>query len=386
MGVKILLADDSPTVHKVIKIILANEPFELVECSNEKELAQRLTDHQPSAVFLDFNFSETRTGYDLCREIKRQRPEAKVLMMYGTFDTVDEGTLQNVGVDQYVVKPFDTNKFVQQVRSLMQGTTSSSESWETRDAMERKSPNLEKMVNETVDLLDESLSEWGMSVPGIIGKTSGSQEIPPVIEAPVTKKENLKSTPYVPFVEKLPEESDLEYPEVKAPKSKLIPIDELKDLEPSEPIILETPAAASLGEVDVKHIEDQIRDEVEADLWTVDTFQDAPARLTVVKEESISWESPEEEGLSFRVQEDEKPSKGDHFLSFEDETPTRSTAGMPSDIESLRPMIKQLVEEVVREVCRERVDKIAWDIIPDLAENLIKKELQQISQKVTRDL
>ena len=32
-------------------------------------------------------------------------------------------------------------------------------------------------------------------------------------------------------------------------------------------------------------------------------------------------------------------------------------------------------------LCKDRIDRVAWDVIPDLAENLIKKEIQEISQK-----
>jgi hypothetical protein len=49
-------------------------------------------------------------------------------------------------------------------------------------------------------------------------------------------------------------------------------------------------------------------------------------------------------------------------------------------------MLKDIVREVVAEYCRQGVDKVAWEVIPDLAENLIKKELQKLSDKVTKDL
>jgi len=45
---------------------------------------------------------------------------------------------------------------------------------------------------------------------------------------------------------------------------------------------------------------------------------------------------------------------------------------------SLRPMI----EEIVKEYCRQSAEKVAWEVIPDLAENLIRKEIKSISDSL----
>ena len=95
---KILIADDSLTIQKVIKITLANEPFELFECVNAQELENKINEVKPSIVLLDFNLSEDKTGYDLTREIKSSLPNTKILMLFGTFDTVDETLLAESGV------------------------------------------------------------------------------------------------------------------------------------------------------------------------------------------------------------------------------------------------------------------------------------------------
>ena len=37
-----------------------------------------------------------------------------------------------------------------------------------------------------------------------------------------------------------------------------------------------------------------------------------------------------------------------------------------------------MLEEMVKDLCKEKVEQIAWDIIPDLAENLIRNEIKEI--------
>ena len=426
MGVKILLADDSPTVHKVIKIILKDEPCEIVECARETDLVDKLNATQPAAVFLDFNFSESQTGYDLCRQIKKICPKAKILVMYGTFDTVDESALRDADASQHVVKPFDTAKFIIQVRNLIDGTATPvaaasqsieiDEGWSIRETVEKKSPDIGRMTDDTVSPLNDDLSDWGMMIPGVIGKSAGAPDLPPVIgEAPVAKQ----AAPVLPKAApvavapvqvhnevQLPSDDDLEYPDMgsssdleidtspaEAPKSKLISLNELVSTEEEEALSI-TDLAESTGmsadEEIAMRIADQIRDEVESDLWAADAFEETQPKLSVVKEQksiepqfSAQSEEFEDSGVTFDDSLFEPLDKQDKLPQY---NTAKAAPNFSGDLEALRPMLKDIVREVVAEYCRQGVDKVAWEVIPDLAENLIKKELQKLSDKVTKDL
>jgi CheY-like chemotaxis protein len=423
MGVKILLVDDSPTVHKVIKIILKDESCEIVECAREADLVDKLKTVKPSAVFLDFNFSESQTGYDLCRQIKKLCPQAKILVMYGTFDNVDESALRDVEVNQHVVKPFDTTKFIIQVRNLIDGTPSKSEpansksvdiddGWSIRETVEKKSPEVSRMTEDTLSPLNDDLSDWGMMVPGVIGKSTGAPDLPPIIEEdstpksvkPIVSKPASIATPPVQVHNEvqLPSADDLEYPdlgvsnEIELPlsgttKSKLIPLNELVTSEDEGTSLTDLAKSTGMSQDEeiAMRIADQIRDEVEVDLWAADAFEESQPKLTVVPEKKIS--EPH-----FTAQNDEFEDSGINFddslfepLDKQDKLPEYKNApanDFPTDLEALRPMLKEIVREVVAEYCRQGVDKVAWEIIPDLAENLIKKELQKLSDKVTKNL
>jgi DNA-binding NarL/FixJ family response regulator len=121
----VVLADDSLTIQKVINITLANEPFEMVVCEVENELPDVLTEYNPALVLLDFNLSEEKDGYELCKEIKQNAPSARVLMMYGNFDTIDESKFAECGADDKIVKPFDGARFIDICRSLVDGVEAS---------------------------------------------------------------------------------------------------------------------------------------------------------------------------------------------------------------------------------------------------------------------
>lgn len=421
MSVKILLADDSPTVHKVIKIILKDEPYEIIECSHEDQLMGMLSSSQFNMVFLDFNFSEKSSGYDLARNIKKSSPQSKILVMYGTFDTVDESLLNNAEVEQFVVKPFDTAKFKTQVQSLASGGTQSfsteslvGDAWTIKEDKKFQAPSMEAKS------IEENLGDWGMAIPGVIGESFGAAELPPVIDAPVdslppvVQKEEIKHTAHDSA---LPNESDLEYPDMSdlsleldsspKPSSKLVSLDDLS-LGDSNDMDTLLELSQMDDDENVQKIEEQIRDEVEADLWSVDSLEESTPRLSVVKEtpeEDLSFSGFQttkletmdggesfDENLFSRIDENEEPApytpKPEH-QSRPTPTPpapmTRSSA--PAfDLEDLRPLIKEMINQAVADYCRQHIDKVAWEVIPDLAENLIKSELKKISDKVSRDL
>ena len=94
MNHKVLLADDSLTIQKVIKITLANQPFDIVDCISDDELFKKLPQVQPELVFLDFNLSEKYSGYELASKIKAVVPSARILLLLGTFDTIDDAAME----------------------------------------------------------------------------------------------------------------------------------------------------------------------------------------------------------------------------------------------------------------------------------------------------
>ena len=51
-------------------------------------------------------------------------------------------------------------------------------------------------------------------------------------------------------------------------------------------------------------------------------------------------------------------------------------------INELIARLTPMIEEKVKEFCSTEVEKVAWEVIPDLAENLITKEIKEISESI----
>jgi DNA-binding response OmpR family regulator len=449
MSYKVLLADDSLTIQKVIKITLANEPYELVDCNDESELLSMLKAEKPHMVFLDFNLSETKSGYELSREIKEKAPDVKILMLYGTFDNIDESELLGAGVSDKVVKPFDSNKFISICKSIAsevgeapanvtpapsveeelieieespveeiaeedktgefevpkEMSVPQAEETGEEDQWVVNSPELEEEVEDAPEemiipqemsaqnQLQQDVGDWGIEVPGKIGEeeeTTG--EIPSVIdseydehdqptkeiEIPEEMKEELKR-PHADAIEEeehFPSDSDLEYPEVsevpdgevelempeEGPTSKLVSLDELSPIDGDDVTDDQTQeydlnSIGTESEEDLSSLQEQIADETEDDLWAADEYiTDAPEEIAT---------TPTSEPIADEVTAD-----------------ISEVAAASIDMNDIAEKIRPIVEELVRQQFAKTIEKVAWEVIPDMAENLIKQELTKISNSV----
>jgi CheY-like chemotaxis protein len=285
MSEKLLVADDSPTIQKVVGITLANTDYEIVQALSESELFGILESDSFDLVLLDFNLSEEIDGYELCKKVRDISPQSKLLVMLGTFDTVDDNRLEELGVVEKVIKPFESSKFIQKIKSALDlslpETSIFDEDNGDEEYEEDESSNENQIFNEQSEeewvisgpkveeddsspmpegnfLEDDKSQEnilasevlgWGMSVPEVIGSTKSlSSVMPPKMGegGEATKVQENSST--ISYQEEdatgewkaselleasdLPVEEDLDYPTMEdstdsQPSSSLVSLDEL---------------------------------------------------------------------------------------------------------------------------------------------------------------
>ena len=115
---RILLADDSVTIQKVIELTFMDEDYEVVAVSNGDDAVARIADVQPDIVIADVHMPGAN-GYEVCRQAKQRRPDVPVLLLVGTFEPFDEGQARAVGADSFLKKPFDSQELLQRVEELL---------------------------------------------------------------------------------------------------------------------------------------------------------------------------------------------------------------------------------------------------------------------------
>jgi CheY-like chemotaxis protein len=115
---RILLADDSVTIQKVIELTFMDEDYEVRAVSNGDEALALLPEVNPDFVIADVHMPGAN-GYEVCRRSKQLRPDVPVLLLVGTFEPFDEAQTRTVGADSFLKKPFDSQELLQRVQDLL---------------------------------------------------------------------------------------------------------------------------------------------------------------------------------------------------------------------------------------------------------------------------
>jgi len=118
MSRRILLADDSVTIQKVIELTFMDDDYEVKAVSNGDEALAILAASRFDFVIADVHMPGAN-GFEVCRQAKLLRPNIPVLLLVGTFEPFDEAQSKVVGADAVLKKPFDSQELLQRVQQLM---------------------------------------------------------------------------------------------------------------------------------------------------------------------------------------------------------------------------------------------------------------------------
>lgn len=120
MAKKILLADDSVTIQKVISITLANEDYELTVVGDGDSAVARIKELKPDLVMVDVAMPG-KTGYEVCDMVKND-PSLRnipVLLLAGTFEPLNREEAERVRADENITKPFESHELLDKIRYLL---------------------------------------------------------------------------------------------------------------------------------------------------------------------------------------------------------------------------------------------------------------------------
>jgi len=120
MAKKILLADDSLTIQKVVELTFSDSDYDLVCVSNGHKALEKIREDRPDLVLADVVMPE-KNGYEVCEEIKGNPATSRipVVLLSGTFEPFDRQRAERIGCDAIVSKPFDSQQLIAQVEILL---------------------------------------------------------------------------------------------------------------------------------------------------------------------------------------------------------------------------------------------------------------------------
>lgn len=121
VGRKLLLADDSITIQKIVALTFADEGIEVLAVSNGADAIVKLAEFLPDVVLADV-YMPKMSGLQVCEYIKlnEQLKDIPVMLLVGSFEPFDEAEARRVGADDILTKPFQSIRtLVERVGALL---------------------------------------------------------------------------------------------------------------------------------------------------------------------------------------------------------------------------------------------------------------------------
>ena len=120
MAYKILVVDDEPTIVRLMEFILARQGHEMIVAVNGEEALQKIAAHQPDLVLLDIMMPRI-DGYEVAQRVRADPKTASLPIIMLSAKAQDEDIRRGVevGVDEYVTKPFTPDHLVQVVSEYL---------------------------------------------------------------------------------------------------------------------------------------------------------------------------------------------------------------------------------------------------------------------------
>lgn len=342
MGNRLLLADDSITIRKVVGIIFADEEYELTVVDNGDAALEKARELRPDVMLVDA-LMPGKSGYEVCEEVRRdpQLKETPILLLVGAFEPHDEEKTAASGADQTITKPFESQQLIDRVHELL------ALGKERRAAAPEPEPEPEPVApaaaaaEAPVDLEDADIEEL----------IDLDEEI---VEA--TIEDDLWGAFEV---------------ETPAAAAAAIPL-------PRESVTaVEPPIATEFGAEEIS-FESEEAPAFDAEAISFEEERTEPPELSQFESFTFEPEPPAEAPIpEFAPEPVSAALDADADLSQ-----TATVAVEPIQVGEPAPMTAGLTEaqltEVVARISREVIERVVWEVVPDLAEALIKEEIRKL--------
>lgn len=120
-NLKILVVDDESRMRKLVKDFLAKKGYDVIEAENGEEAVDKFFETKDIALILLDVMMPKMDGWEVCREI-RKMSQVPIIMLTAKSDEKDELLGFELGVDEYITKPFSPKILVARVEAILRRT------------------------------------------------------------------------------------------------------------------------------------------------------------------------------------------------------------------------------------------------------------------------
>lgn len=396
MSIKLLLADDSITIQKVIGIIFGGEDYDLTVVDNGKAALDKAREILPDVLLIDA-LMPGMSGYEVCEQVRAtpQLATKPVLLLTGSFEPFDEAKAASCGADDFIAKPFESQQIVTKVKELFELGASRAAKAEPAVAAPQSAPPLAAPAMAAAVIAEPESAPpappndiWGAftfadeaaPAPAVQQSPSNSRAEPDVF-AMVNEETGTEAAP--------PEPSQAT--SLDAIGSRWIPTEE-HTFEFEEETVAEVPANVfsqpaqpamerEFGEVSFADLDQPV---APPDLAGMETAASQPAQPSFSGAPGPGYEeaafTSTEPGAAVFV----APAAA---AFSEPAAPVLAgTASIPAAAPSpLVPPLQGAVTEdqlraVIAGASKEIIERVVWEVVPDLAEILINEAIRKIKE------
>lgn len=125
---RVLVVDDEKLIRDVIKEYLLLEKIEVEEASNGEEALNKVKQENFDIIIMDIMMPKL-DGFSAIKEIRKTK-QVPVIMLSARSEEYDKLFGFEIGIDDYVVKPFSPKELMARVHAILQRVTNKKESKE----------------------------------------------------------------------------------------------------------------------------------------------------------------------------------------------------------------------------------------------------------------
>ena len=156
MSAKILVADESPTIHKIVAMAFEDEGITAEGINRGEHVLEYMVEFQPDIVLADIHLPGI-DGYELCRQIKNSPSfgSVRVILLTSDFEDIDQGELEISLADDFISKPFKTEEILKKVKSQLKIPGPEKEVPAKKTELPQKPENHKVIQNEFEDIINQ---------------------------------------------------------------------------------------------------------------------------------------------------------------------------------------------------------------------------------------
>ena len=124
LGKTVLIVDDEASIREMIAVALEMADFNCIEASNVQDALIEIVDNRPDMILLDWMLPGTN-GIELARRLRRNETtkDVPIVMLTAKADEDNKVHGLEVGVDDYIVKPFSPRELVARLKGVLRRTS-----------------------------------------------------------------------------------------------------------------------------------------------------------------------------------------------------------------------------------------------------------------------